>query len=88
VSDAALDVEGGRAELASTDRPASAGPWIRVLIVDDSRSSGGPERRAGRHHDIEVVGTRSIRTSAREKIVRLRPDVDHARRRDAAHGRA
>ena len=49
---------------------------IRVLIVDDSalvRKILSDE--LGRHPDIEVVGTAIDPYVAREKIVRLRPDV-------------
>jgi two-component system chemotaxis response regulator CheB len=49
---------------------------IRVLVVDDSalvRKVLGDE--LARHPDIEVVGTAVDPYVAREKIVRLRPDV-------------
>ncbi len=49
---------------------------IRVLVVDDSafvRKVLGEE--LARHPDIEVVGTAADPYAAREKIVRLRPDV-------------
>jgi two-component system chemotaxis response regulator CheB len=49
---------------------------IRVLVVDDSALVRKVlSEELGRHPDIEVVGTAVDPYVAREKIVRLRPDV-------------
>jgi two-component system chemotaxis response regulator CheB len=49
---------------------------IRVLVVDDSAFVRRVlSEELGRHADIEVVGTAVDPYAAREKIVRLRPDV-------------
>jgi two-component system chemotaxis response regulator CheB len=49
---------------------------IRVLVVDDSALVRRVlSEELGRQHDIEVVGTAVDPYAARDKIVRLRPDV-------------
>ncbi len=62
--------------MTNTFENACAGKKIKVLIVDDSALARNIlSRELSRHPDIEIVGTAPDPYIARDKIVKLKPDI-------------